>query len=152
MRIQGPEPGWAITGDLTPDDSKGWPAKKTCRPNKNRIGWIGNKSNKRIDPNMADFFRKINERICTPIWNVRVVSYHCSTFCEILFIYRQTTVDSLLLVAVGQPPDSIGIVCSNESNFLAKPTIPYRMCMFQWQMSKVNPQTVIAARTIFIVT
>ena len=37
---------------------------------------------------------------------------------------RQTTVDSLLLsVAAGQPSDSIAIVCSNESTFLAKSTI-----------------------------
>ena len=69
---------------------------------------------------------------------------------------RQTTVDSLLLsVAAGQPSDSIAIVCSNESTFLAKSTIAY--CMhnnigFHWQMSNVSPQTVIAARTIFIVT
>ncbi len=62
---------------------------------------------------------------------------------------RQTTVDSLLLpVAAGQPSDSIAIVCSNESTFLAKSTIAY--CM-HWQMSNVSPQTVIAARTIFIV-
>ncbi len=64
---------------------------------------------------------------------------------------RQTTVDSLLLsVAAGQPSDSIAIVCSNESTFLAKSTIAY--CMhnniigFHWQMSNVSPQTV------FIVT
>ena len=73
---------------------------------------------------------------------------------------RQTTVDSLLLsVAGGQPSDSnhsIAIVCSNESTafFLAKSTIAY--CMyntgFHWQMSNVSPQTVIDARTIFIVT
>ena len=72
---------------------------------------------------------------------------------------RQTTVDSLLLsVAGGQPSESnhsIAIVCSNESTFfLAKSTIAY--CMhstgFHWQMSNVSPQTVIDARTIFIVT
>ena len=68
---------------------------------------------------------------------------------------RQTTVDSLLFsVAAGQPSDSIAIVCSNESTFLAKSTIAY--CMhnigFHWQMSSVSLQTVIAARTIFIVT
>ena len=35
---------------------------------------------------------------------------------------RQTTVDSMLLsVAAGQPSDSIAIVCSNESTFLARP-------------------------------
>ena len=43
----------------------------------------------------------------------------------------------------GQPSDSIAIiVCSNESTFVA-------YCMhhtgFQWQMSNVSPQTVIAA-------
>ena len=72
---------------------------------------------------------------------------------------RQTTVNSLLLlVAGGQPSDSnhsIAMVCSNESTFcLAKSTIAY--CMhntgFHWQMSNVSPQTVIDARTIFIVT
>ena len=70
---------------------------------------------------------------------------------------RQTTVDSLLWAAAGQLSDSIAIVCSNESTFLAKSTIAY--CMhtiifigFQWQMSNVSPQNVIAARTIFIVT
>ena len=40
---------------------------------------------------------------------------------------RQTTVDSLLSVAAGQPSDSIAIVCSNESTFLAKSTIAYCM-------------------------
>ena len=50
---------------------------------------------------------------------------------------RQTTIDSLLLsIAAGQPSDSIAIVCSNESNFLAKSTIAH--CMhnigFHWQM------------------
>ena len=69
---------------------------------------------------------------------------------------RQTTVDSLLLsVTAGQSSDSIDIMCSNESTFLAKSTIAY--CMhnnigFHWQMSNVSPQTVIAARTISIVT
>ncbi len=69
---------------------------------------------------------------------------------------RQTTVDSLLLsVPAGQPSDSIAIACSNESTFLAKSAIAY--CMhnnigFHWQMSNVSPQTVIAARTIVIVT
>ena len=69
---------------------------------------------------------------------------------------RQTTVDSLLLsVAAGQPSDSIVIVCSNESTFWAKSTIAYCMqnnIRFHWQMSNVSPQTVTAARTIFIVT
>ena len=67
---------------------------------------------------------------------------------------RQTTVDGLLWDAAGQPSDSMAIVCSNESTFLAKSAIAY--CMhtigFQCQMSNVSPQTVIAARTIFIVT
>ena len=68
---------------------------------------------------------------------------------------RQTTIDSLLLsVAANQPSDSIAIVCSNESTFLAKSTIAY--CMhnigFHWQMSKVSIHTVTAAKTIFIVT
>ena len=69
-------------------------------------------------------------------------------------ISRQTTVDSLLSVAAGQS-DSIAIVCSNESTFLAKSAIAYCMhnnIAFHWQMSNVSPQTVIAARTIFIVT
>ena len=67
---------------------------------------------------------------------------------------RQTSVDNLLSVAAGQPSDSIAIVCSNESTFLAKSTIAY--CMhnigFHWQMSNVSPQTVITARNIVIVT
>ena len=69
---------------------------------------------------------------------------------------RQTTVDSLLLsVAADQPSDSIAIVCSNESTFLAESTIAH--CMhnhigFHWKMSNVSPQTVTAARTMFIVT
>ncbi len=66
---------------------------------------------------------------------------------------RQTTVDSLLSVAAGQPSDSIAIVCSNESTFLAKLTIAYCMhnkIVFHWRMSNVSPQTVIAARTMFI--
>ena len=42
-------------------------------------------------------------------------------------ISRQTTVDSLLSVAAGQPSDSIAIVCSNEFTFLAKSTIAYCM-------------------------
>ena len=72
---------------------------------------------------------------------------------------RQTTVDSLLLsVLAGQPTysnHSIAIMYSNESTFLAKSAIAY--CMpnnigFHWQMSNVSPQTVIAARTIFLVT
>ena len=69
---------------------------------------------------------------------------------------RKTTDDSLLLlVAAGQPSDSIAIVCSNASTFLAKSMIAY--CMhnnigFHWQMANVSPQTVITARTIFIVT
>ena len=68
---------------------------------------------------------------------------------------RQTTVDSLLLsFTAGQPSHSIVIVCSNESTFLAK-SIAY--CMhnnigFHWHKSNVSPQTVTAARTIFIVT
>ena len=67
---------------------------------------------------------------------------------------RQTTVDNLLLsVAAGQPSDSIAIVCSNESTFLAKSTIAY--CMhnnmgFHWQMSNISPKTVTAAGTMFI--
>ena len=77
---------------------------------------------------------------------------------------RQTTVDSLLLsVAAGQPSDSIAIVCSrglgpNESTFLAKWAIACIIINigFHWQMFNVSPQkkaqTVIAARTIFIVT
>ena len=74
-------------------------------------------------------------------------------FSEIMS--RQTTDDSMLLsVAAGQPSDLIAIVCSNESTFLAKSTIAY--CMhnigFHWQMSNVSPQTVVVARTIFIVT
>ena len=65
------------------------------------------------------------------------------------------SVDSLLSVAAGQLSESIAIVCSNESTFLVKSTIAY--CMhnnigLHWQMSNVSPQTVIAARTIFIVT
>ena len=41
---------------------------------------------------------------------------------------RQTTVHSMLLsVAAGQPSDSIAMVCSNESTFLAKSTIAYCM-------------------------
>ena len=64
---------------------------------------------------------------------------------------RQTTVDSLLLsVAAGQPSDSIAIVCSNESTFLVDDCM--HNIRFHWQMSNVSPQTVIAARTIFIVT
>ena len=64
---------------------------------------------------------------------------------------RQTTVDSLLLsVAAGQPSDSIAIVCSNESTFLAKSVIAY--CMrnigFHWQMSNVSPQTVTALEQV----
>ena len=47
---------------------------------------------------------------------------------------RQTTVDSLLLsVAAGQPSDSIAIVCSDESIFLAKSTIAY--CMHNYRVS-----------------
>ena len=57
---------------------------------------------------------------------------------------RQTTVDSLLLsVAAGQPSDSIAMVCSNESTFLAKSTIAYGMLNigFHWQMSQRQSST-----------
>ena len=53
---------------------------------------------------------------------------------------RQTTVDSMLLsVAAGQPSDSIAIVCSNESTFLAKSTIEY--CMNRVSLADVRRQS-----------
>ena len=52
---------------------------------------------------------------------------------------RQTTVDSLLLsVAAGQPSDSITIVCSNESTFLAKSTIAYWVSLADVQRQSPN--------------